>query len=196
MFEFIIGKIVSIKDDYAVIQNSGIGYKVYTSVNTMADLKIGEEDQILYTQLQVREDGIFLFGFSKEDEMSMFNLLLLVSKIGPKTAVGILSSMTPNKLKAAILNNDIAQLCKAPGIGKRTAERMVVELKDRIDKNSITDESEILSIGNNDYEEAVMAFTGLGYTRLEAEKVIRAMDIENMNLEGIIKEGLKRLSKH
>lgn len=86
MFEFIIGDIVSIKEDYVVIQNNGIGYKAYTTKNSVMDLEIGKKDQLLYTQLHVREDGLFLYGFSSEEELDMFNMLLLVTKIGPKLA--------------------------------------------------------------------------------------------------------------
>ena len=113
MFEFIIGEIVSIKNDYVVIQNNGIGYKVFTSSNTMSQLEIGKRKQLIYTQLHVRDDGLFLFGFSSEDEMEMFNLLLLVSKVGPKVAVGILSTLTPNQLRIAILKKNIDEIGRA-----------------------------------------------------------------------------------
>ena len=197
MFEFIIGEIVSIKNDYVVIQNNGIGYKVFTSSNTMSQLEIGKREQLIYTQLHVREDGLFLFGFSSEDEMEMFNLLLLVSKVGPKVAVGILSTLTPNQIRIAISKKNIDELCKGPGVGKKTAERIIVELKDRIDKNiSLIYDEEPLNEGNNNYQEAMQALISLGYTNYEVERAIRSMDIENLSLEGIIKEGLKKLSKH
>lgn len=197
MFEFIIGEIVSIKNDYVVIQNNGIGYKVFTSSNTMSQLEIGKREQLIYTQLHVREDGFFLFGFSSEDEMEMFNLLLLVSKVGPKVAVGILSTLTPNQIRIAIFKKNIDELCKGPGVGKKTAERIIVELKDRIDKNiSLIYDEEPLKEGDNTYQEAMQALISLGYTNFEVERAIRSMDIENLSLEGIIKEGLKKLSKH
>lgn len=196
LFEFIIGKVVSIKEDYVIVQNNGIGYRMYTSSNTISKLEIDKHDQLLYTQLHVREDGIFLFGFSNEDEMDMFNMLLLVSKIGPKIALGILSTLSPNKIRMAIINKEIDILCKAPGIGKKTAERMIVELKDRIDKNALFNDEEIIIDTNSDLDEGVEALISLGYSRYEAEGVVRQMDVENMSLESIIKEGLKKLSKH
>lgn len=196
MFEFIIGKVVTKKNDYVVVQNNGIGYKIYTSSNTMGKLEIGKSDQLLYIQLQVREDGMFLFGFSDEDEMDMYNLLLLVSKIGPKVAVGVLSTLTPNQIKMAILNKNVEELCKGPGIGKKTAERMILELKDRIDSNTIFNNDEMDNAFSNDYNEATQALMSLGYTSYEVDKVLRAMDLENMTLEAVIKEGLKKLSKH
>lgn len=196
MFEFIIGKIVSIKNDYAIIQNNGIGYKVLTSSNTVSKLEIGRDNQLLYTQLQVRDDGVYLFGFSSEDEMDMFNLLLLVSKIGPKIAVGILSSLTPNKIKKAILSKNIDELCKCPGIGKKTAERMILELRDRIEKMDIASEDHVSDLDNNAYSEGLEALMSLGYSRYEVEGALKSMDIANMSIESIIKEGLKKLSKH
>ncbi|TJX16124.1 Holliday junction branch migration protein RuvA [Tissierella creatinini] len=197
MFEFIIGKILSIKNEYVVIQNNGIGYKVFTSANTMKKLEIGKDNQILYTQLNVREDGIALFGFFSEEEMEMFHLLQLVSKVGPKVAVGILSTFTPNQIKIAILNRNIEELCKCPGIGRKTAERIIVELMDRVEKMDIGDEDiEIKGNFDNIYMESVEALMSLGYNRYEVEGILRLIDINSMTIEEVIKEGLKRLSKH
>lgn len=195
MFEFIIGKIVSLNTDFVVIQNNGIGYRVYTSSNSMSNFKIGMDNQLLYTQLILREDNATIIGFSNENEMDMFNLLLMVSKIGPKIALGILSALTPNQIKVAILNKNIDELTKCPGIGKKTAERMIVELKDRIDPNSIITLEENATALNNEYNESIQALISLGYTKYEVENVLRNMDIGNMDLETIIKEALKRLSK-
>lgn len=195
MFEFIIGDIASLKEDYIVLQNNGIGFKIFTSINSMLKLEIGMKNALIYTDLIVREDGIFLYGFTSEEEINMFRLLLLVSKIGPKTALGILSTLTPNQIKLAVLKKEFDILCKAPGIGKKTAERMVLELKDRIDKDSIIVEYENDNIINNDYDEAVQGLVSLGYTRLEIEKIIKSIDISKMNIEDIIREVLKRLSR-
>lgn len=197
MFEFIIGKIVSIKNDYVIIQNNGIGYKVLTSSNSISRLELGKDNQILYTQLNVREDDISLYGFVSEDEMDMFNLLLLVSKIGPKIAVGILSAMNPNQLKKAIVNRNVENLCKCPGIGKKTAERIIVELVDRVEKLGLSSEDEVVQeSSDNGYHEGLEALMSLGYNRYEVETVLRLMDVKNMKVEDIIKEGLKRLSRH
>lgn len=192
MFEFIIGDIVNIREDYVVIQNNGIGYKVFTTMNTIFDLEMGKKDQLLYTHLNVREDGLFLYGFSTEEELDMFKMLLTVSKIGPKIASGILSGLSPKKLKMAIYSNDLTQLCKAPGIGKKTAERMVLELKDKIDVSSIDDVEEIVEPVD---DEAVQALVSLGYTRFEVNRALKGLD-SKLSIEDIIKEGLKRLSKH
>lgn len=198
MFDFINGEIAKIGKDFMVIENNGIGYKVFTSSNTMTKLQLGTNITI-HTQMHVRDDGIFLYGFSKEDEMDMFNDLLLVSKVGPKVALSILSTLSPNKLRLAILSNNIAELCKSPGVGKKTAERIVVELKDRIEQVDIEDleEDEIADLNstNNTYEEVVQALTSLGYGQYETEKVLSRMDIEDMSIEEIIRNSLKRLSK-
>ena len=197
MFEFIIGKIVSIKNDFVVIQNNGIGYRVITSTHSMSKLDLGGDNQILYTQLSVREDGMSLYGFVSEDEMDMFNLLLLVSKIGPKIAVGILSAMTPNQLKKAILNRNVEELCKCPGIGKKTAERIIIELIDRVEKLGLSKDEEVFQQrSDNEYSEGLEALMSLGYNRYEVENILKLMDIKNMKVEDIIKEGLKRLSRH
>lgn len=192
MFEFIIGDIVSIKENYIVIQNNGIGYKVHTTKNSTMDLEIGKKDQLLYTQLHVREDGLILYGFSTEEELDIFNMLLLVTKIGPKVASGILSTISPKNLKNAIYTKNLEVLCKSPGIGKKTAERMVLELKDRIDISNIEDITDTVEMTD---DEAVQALTSLGYSRYEVNRALSGLD-RNLSLEDIIKEGLKRLSKH
>lgn len=197
LFEFIIGDIVNIKEDYVVLQNNGIGYKIFTSMNSMVKLEIGMKNAMIYTYFNVREDGVYLYGFTSEEEIDMFLLLLKVSKIGPKIALGILSTLTPNHIKMAILGRNLDALCKAPGIGKKTAERMVLELKDRIDKDDIIlmDNDIDLDISNN-YHEAINGLMSLGYTRMEVEKVLRDMDISKISVENIIRGALKKLSKN
>ena len=194
MFEFIIGDIVAIKEDHIILQNNNIGYKIFTSINSMLKLEIGLKNAMIYTYFNVREDGVFLYGFVSEEEMDMFRLLLLVSKIGPKIGLGVLSTLTPNQIKIAINNKDLETLCKAPGIGKKTGERMILELKDRIDKNIVVEQG-FEEISTNNYIEAVNGLMTLGYTKLEVEKIIRNMDIKNLSVEVIIREALKRLSK-
>lgn len=195
LFEFIIGDIVDIKEDYIVLQNNNIGYKIFTSTNSMMNLEIGAKSAMIYTYLNVRDDGVFLYGFTSEEEMEMYKLLLLVSRVGPKVALGILSTFTSNQIKVAILSRDIETLCKAPGIGKKTAERILLELKDRIDKDEVVaEEGTDLSISNN-YHEAINGLMSLGYRRIEIEKIIRTIDTNNMDVEEIIRKILQKLSK-
>ncbi len=195
MFEFIIGDIVNIKEDYIVLQNNKIGYKIFTSVNSIMSLEIGMKEAMIYTYLNVRDDGLYLYGFTSQEEMKMYKMLLLVSRVGPKVALGILSSFNPNQIKVAILSKDITTLCKAPGIGKKTAERIILELKDRINKEEVlADEGTNLDISNN-YHEAINGLMSLGYTRMEVEKSISNVDTSDMDIEEIIRKSLKKLSK-
>lgn len=196
MFDFIIGDIVSIDHEYLVIQNNGIGYRIFASSNTMMSLQIGMKDQVLYTEFHVRDDGVFLYGFVTKEELNMFNSLLKVSKIGPKTALGILSTLNPNKIKIAIINKDLDILCQAPGIGKKTAERIVFELKDKIDTNIDLDDIGDIKVVPNAYDEALAGLMSLGYSRYEVENAIRKLDLSKMDIEDIIREGLKKLSKN
>jgi len=196
LFEFIIGDIVAIREDYIVLQNNGIGYKIFTSTNTMIQIELGMKNAMIFTYLNVREDGIFIYGFISEEELNMFKLLQMVSKIGPKIALGILSTLNSNQIKLAIMRKDLDVLCKAPGIGKKTAERIILELKDRIDKDIIIEEDNISDLNYDNYMEAINGLMSLGYTRIEVEKIIKTMDISNMSIEDIIRETLKRLSKH
>lgn len=198
MFEYIIGDVVAIKEDYIVLQNNGIGYKLHTSSNSMMDLELGMKDALIYTCFNVRDDGIFLFGFVTEEEIDIYKMLLMVSKVGPKTAIGILSGLTPNQIKKAILNKDLSVLCQAPGVGKKTAERIVLELKDRIDISDIDlidgEDSKIFK--SPDYDEAVNGLMSLGYKRFEIEKALKDIDVSNMEVEEIIRSGLNKLSKN
>lgn len=195
MFEYIIGDIIKIEDEYIVLQNGGIGYKIFTSIKSMMDLEVDKEDKTIYTQLNVRDDGLFLYGFTTMEEMQVFNLLLKVSKVGPKIAMGALSTLTPDQIKIAILNRDLETLSKSPGIGKKTAERIVVELKDRIDTDiELYDKDDIL-VKFNENEEAIEALISLGYMRYDVQKMINGLKDPNMKLEDIIREGLKKLSK-
>ncbi|HZK33263.1 MAG TPA: Holliday junction branch migration protein RuvA [Tissierellaceae bacterium] len=198
MFEYIIGNVVAIDDDYIVLQNNGIGYKIFTSTNSMMDLELGMKDALIYTYFNVREDGVYLYGFVTKEEINIYKMLLMVSKIGPKTAIGILSGLTPNDIKVAILRNDLPLLCKAPGVGKKTAERIVLELKDRIDMDDVdfVEEKKSRSSKSDDYEKAVDGLMSLGYRRFEIEKVLKRLDLSNMKLEELIREGLKKLSKN
>ncbi|WP_263282405.1 Holliday junction branch migration protein RuvA [Schnuerera sp. xch1] len=193
MYEYIIGKLVSIDEDHIVLDNNGIGYKIFTSQNTLMDLKVNETIT-MHIYFNLREDGIFLYGFKTKDELNMFNLLRLVSKIGPKVALSVLSTLTPNQVKKAILNNDSNILCNVPGIGKKTSERLILELKDRIKAEDIVDGTDFIEKDNN-VEIAMQGIMSLGYTKGEVAKVIKKMDTSDMDTEDIIREALKRFSK-
>jgi len=197
LIDFIIGDVIKISEDYVVLQNNNIGYKVFTSSLSLFNLELGQKNVIMYTRLIVREDDMSLYGFLDESELAMFDLLLLVSRIGPRVGVGILSTLKPNEIKRAIIKKEVDVLSQAPGIGKKTAERIILELKDRIDENELLIDD---TIGKEDKEEfinikeAVDALTSLGYTKYEVEKTVKLMDVNEMTVEDIIREVLKRLS--
>ncbi|KPU28003.1 ATP-dependent DNA helicase RuvA [Caloranaerobacter sp. TR13] len=192
MFSYIIGDISEIGEDYIVIDNHGIGYFINTSKNTICNLKDKLKGIKVHTHFHVREDGISIYGFISKEELEMFKLLLLVSKIGPKVALGILSSLTPDSIKQAILNEDIKLLSTAQGIGLKTGKRIVLELKDKIKDDIFTE----ISIFKTDsfVDEAVGALISLGYSRSEINNVLSKTDTSGLKTEEIIKIALKKLS--
>lgn len=191
MYSYIKGTIEEIRLDSVVIENNNIGYKINVSSNTIKDLQMGKMAKI-YTKLIVREDDMSLCGFGTKEEMQMFELLTSVSKIGPKVGLGILSFSTPGQLGAYILSEDIVQLSKAPGVGKKTAERIVLELKDKVDKSNIEFEPTLLNqapIGISK-DEAVDALMALGYSPAEAKEAVDKCKKDGLSTEDIIKKSL------
>lgn len=191
MYEYIEGEVVSIKDDYIVLDNNGIGYKIFTSEISRSKISKNETRR-MYIYYNQREDGVYLYGFLNEEELDVFNLLLLVSKIGPKTAVGVLSSLTPFQIKKAILEDDIKTLCKAPGIGKKTGERIVLELKDRIEDKKFIDEE--IVVKNKNIDIAIAGLETLGYNKREISSVLEHLDLEDLKEEEIIRLFLKNIN--
>jgi Holliday junction DNA helicase RuvA len=191
MYSYIKGTIEEIRLDSIVIENNNIGYKINVSSNTIKDLQMGKMAKI-YTKLIVREDDMSLCGFATKEEMQMFELLTSVSKIGPKVGLGILSFSTPGQLGAYILSEDVVQLSKAPGVGKKTAERIILELKDKVDKSNIEFEPTLLTqapIGISK-DEAVDALMALGYSPAEAKEAVDKCKKDGLNTEDIIKKSL------
>lgn len=198
MISYIIGEIKHIGEDNFVIENNNIGYFINSSFNTIKTLEINNEFKI-FTKMNVREDDISLFGFSSKDELEVFELLTSVSTIGPKNAIAILSTLNVDKIKLAIVNNDIDTLTKAKGIGKKTASRIILELVDKVKKMAINDD---ISISNPDFdnitsngeiEVAREALLNLGYQRNSIDKVLSSLKDSNLSLEEIIKESLKQM---
>ena len=194
MIDYIIGNVVYIGDDYFILDNNGMGYRINTSVNTLVALNQDKENQKIHTNLIVREDGMFLFGFKFMEEMDMFKLLLNVSKVGPKVACGILSALRPTQIQRAIVTKDIDTLTKGPGVGKKTAERMVLELKDKVNKNFQMEDEITIHYVDSNHDEAVEALISLGYNRYQVEKALKGIDTEKMTIEEIIKHGLRHLA--
>ncbi|ENZ02146.1 Holliday junction branch migration protein RuvA [Clostridium thermobutyricum] len=197
MYEYIKGKYMGIIKDYIIIENNNIGYKIFTSGITMSEMpKVSEEVMLYLTQI-VREDFIGLYGFISRDELNMFNMLLGINGVGAKAALSLLSISKITNLKYAIMTGDDKHLCKAPGIGKKTAGRIILELKDKLKPDEfLNDEGlEIGSEQETDYEniqEVLGALLALGYSEKEANTAIKTINKGN-SVEEMIKEALKVL---
>ncbi|MBX9137452.1 MULTISPECIES: Holliday junction branch migration protein RuvA [unclassified Clostridium] len=199
MYEYIKGKYIGINKDYVIIENNGIGYKIFTSGATMAEMpKVSEEVQ-LYLEQIVREDFIGLYGFKDREELEMFKLLISISGVGAKAALSLLSISRINNLKYAIIMEDDKHLCRAPGIGKKTAGRIILELKDKIKTDEVSEGVDIqqgfedMAPSNaNAIGEALGALLSLGYSEKEAESALKKVNREE-TVENIIKECLRVL---
>lgn len=195
MYEYIKGTYVGMNKDYIVVENSGIGYKIHTSGSTLAKLPKNGEDALLYLQQIVREDFIGLYGFLTKEELDMFKLLLTISGVGAKAALSLLSISNVSNLKYAILSGDEKTITKAQGVGKKMAQRIILELKDKIMPNELLslDNKEIIIEENQEnISEALEALVTLGYSEKEAQKALESVD-KKESLENIIKSSLKFL---
>lgn len=199
MYEYINGKYIGINKDYVIVENNGIGYKIFTSGATMAELPKVSEDVILYLEQIVREDFIGLYGFKDREELEMFKLLISISGVGAKAALSLLSISRINNLKYAIMMEDDKHLCRAPGIGKKTAGRIILELKDKIKKDDVVSDvniqegfEDIVPANNNAVGEALGALLALGYSEKEAESALKKVN-KHESVENIIKECLRVL---
>ena len=199
MFAYIKGSLEEKSSNYIVVETMGIGYKIFmgeTIINTLGE--IGQTVKI-YTHYHVREDDISLYGFKTNEELRMFELLLSVSGVGAKSALVMISNIEPSTFALAVISNDTSKLVKIPGVGAKTAARIVLELKDKLkNEQAITKENkEVKSmiLDNENLEEAISALQVLGYNKKEVEKVFEKLDLTEMSLEEMIKQGLKYLSK-
>ena len=199
MFAYIKGSLEQKLNNYVVIDVGGIGYKIFMATKAIETLgEIGKVVKV-HTHYYVREDNISLYGFNTNEELRMFELLLQVSGIGAKSAIAMLSEISPSSFALAVISDDISQLVKIPGIGKKTAARIVLELKDKLKtEEAITKTEEVkLSITNEEEtSEAIAALQVLGYTKREIEKALENVDTKNLQLEEIIKQGLKNLARN
>lgn len=197
MYEYIVGDFIGINRDYVVIENGGIGYRIFTSGGTIAGMpKVGEKVTLFLEQI-VREDFIGLYGFLTKEELDMFKLLLTINGVGAKAALSLLSISTVVNLKYAIIIGDEKQITRAPGVGKKIAQRIILELKDKLSSEDIIKSSDIgLSINDDIYadnlSEALGALIALGYTEKEAQKALQSVD-KSDTLENMIKNCLKML---
>ncbi|NOW92462.1 MULTISPECIES: Holliday junction branch migration protein RuvA [Clostridium] len=196
MYEYIKGKYIGINKDYVIVENSGIGYKIFTSGATMSSMPKNGEEIMLYLEQIVREDFIGLYGFDSKEELEMFKLLLTVSGVGPKAALSLLSISRVNNLKYAIMIGDEKHICRGVGIGKKTAARIILEIKDKLKPDELLDSSMEIDTKDNEnvmaLSEALSALIALGYSEKEAESVLKKID-KNDSVENIIKNALKAL---
>ena len=197
MISFIRGELVSNQIDRVVVDVNGIGYGIFMSEYSISQLpKLGSEVKI-HTYLNVREDAMLLFGFLKEEDLEIFKLLILVNGIGPKAGLNILSTLTPDELRFAVISGDVKAISKAPGIGKKTAEKLIIELKDKMDIHDIQPAGEstlspVEGEGEN-HNEAILALVSLGYGQSESLRAIKGIDITNKSTEEILKEALRKM---
>ena len=202
MFAYIRGILEYKHNDYVVVEAKGVGYKIYTSLSTIQNIEpLGSEVKI-YTHLYVREDIMNLYGFLTQEELGMFELLLGVSGVGPKAAISVVSSMSPSKFGLSVITDDYKSLTKAQGVGNKVAQRIILELKDKINKTDLVstyidkDDSVNVSKDNSRVSEAISALIVLGYTAYEANKAVASVYSEDMDLEIIIKNALKALARN
>lgn len=199
MFAYIKGSLEVKSKGYVVIDVSGIGYKIFMS--EMAIEKLGAIGTItkVYTHYHVREDEISLYGFNTDEELRMFELLLSVSGIGAKSAIAMLSAITPSTFALAVITDDLVKLTQIPGIGKKTAQRLILELKDKLKTEEAVNKDTEVEINkavkdDNKKKEAISALQVLGYSTKEIEKSIEDVEIDKLTVEDVIKKALFNLS--
>jgi Holliday junction DNA helicase RuvA len=201
MYEYIKGKLTGKSDEYIVIDVMGIGYKLHTSLGTISAIGNTGDDVKVYTYLHVREDVLDLYGFKSQDELNMFKMLLGVSGVGPKASLSLVSTVGPSSFGLAIITDDFNTLTKAAGIGKKGAQRIVLELKDKLKKEQIKtgkdffSESAPLDSANNNVE-AINALQVLGYSAYEASNAIKKVAEKDMSVEEIIKKALNIIGEN
>jgi Holliday junction DNA helicase RuvA len=199
MIAFIKGTVARLSDGYAVIDNGGLGYIVHTSAHTLGRLTHGAETT-LHTCLRVKEDDISLYGFLTLEELRLFRMLVSVSGVGPKVAMSVLAVLSPEQFVIAVVSDDAAAFSKAPGVGKKTAQRIALELRDKL--KTVDWQGEPASIreggtplASSEKQDAVDALLALGYSRSEGMRAVLEVAAEGMPTEQIIKQALKTLTK-
>ena len=202
MIGYIKGTIEGITQDSIILENNGIGYQILTSGIVLEHIGVLHQDTLLFTYLHVREDGIALFGFPTTEELDVFKLLIGVNGIGPKAALAILSVLSVKDLSLAIIAGDVKAITKANGVGKRGAERIIMELKDKLSVDDYfgneseynSSESELSSDYHNGIEDTVLALVSLGYSEFEAMKAIKMIPgAEQMDSQELLKLALKKM---
>lgn len=197
MISYIKGELVTLTEDKVILDVNGMGYGIYMPASMMSALpKVGSEVK-LHTYLNVREDAMQLFGFMTTDDLAVFKLVIGVNGIGPKGGLGILSVLSPNDLRFAVASSDVKAISSAPGIGKKTAEKLIIELKDKLHLEDALPQGEsvdsVISNTSSEADEAVQALVALGYDMSASLKAVRQVENNDgsMATEDILKKALK-----
>lgn len=201
MISYVKGELVAIEEEKAIVDVHGVGYGVYMPGQAMGMLPAIGEEVRLHTYLNVREDAMQLFGFLTRDDLKVFKLLITVSGIGPKGALNILSQLSPDDLRFAVMANDAKTIASAPGIGKKTAEKLIIELKDKFDIQDVLNKAsaddaipEASDNTNQIQSEAIQALVALGYGSTESMKAVKKVPVtEGMGVEDLLKLALKNM---
>ena len=202
MISYVKGSLAEKFEDSVVVEAGGIGYRIFVPTSVLEQLPKTGETVKIYTYFSVREDAMSLYGFLSRQDIEMFRQLIGVNGVGPKSALGILSSLSPDVLRMAVISGDAKAISKAPGVGNKTAQRIILDLKDKVKSEDILDgiaepafgHTEISDVGEIG-KEAVEALTALGYSASEASGVVKKVTItESMTAEDVLKAALKHLA--
>lgn len=196
MIGFVEGIIEYIDVDKVVVNNNGVGYNVFMPASQIDTLNVDETVRV-FTYLNVREDAMQLFGFLTRDDLEVFKLLITVNGIGPKGGLAVLSTITTDDLRVAVISEDAKAISKAPGIGAKTAQKVIIELKDKLNLEDVLEpklDANFQFNDNNSMSEAVMALVALGYSQADAYRAVKSIDnIEELDVENVIKMALKKI---
>ncbi len=187
------GRLAGKQAPHIVLECNGVGYEIETPMSTFLDLPQSGTEIFLYTHLLVREDAQILYGFATDDERALFRTLLKVNRVGAKMALGVLSAMTASDFRRCVEYEDAAMLSKVPGIGKKTAERLIMEMRDKVDKVGIPSlPGQNIAVEASARSEAFDALVALGYKANEVNKLLGTLDIDDKSAEDIIRQALKQ----
>lgn len=201
MYSYIKGTLEEIYEDRIVVENNGIGYQMDVPTTLVANLPALGDVVKIYTYLHVKEDCFSLFGFLEKDQLRIFKMMLNVSGIGPKGALGILSTLSPDQLRIAVASDDAKTIAKSPGIGSKTAQKLIIELKDKIHLEDVIEHGFAQTKAATSVKtqalvtEAVEALTSLGYSLKEAKEAVGMLEVtEGMSVEDVLKASLKNMA--
>lgn len=196
MLYYLNGTIAALQENLAVVDCGGVGFACHTTVYTLSGLKVGEK-RMLYTHCNIREDAFDIYGFSTQQELGCFRSLIGVSGVGPKAALSILSALTPDQLVLAVMTGDEKSLTAANGVGKKMAQRVILELKDKMGAQEVSGSgqapSAAMPASGSKTAEATAALATLGYSSAEIGAALKGIDVENLPLEEIVRQGLRAM---